>query len=118
MWLFIFIVGSIIVSFIINGDFLTRINNEITSQKLDLNKKQEPIKEFPELKEETKQNIKEIEITRLRCESMKQLANEEGYNLDYWLSESCRKFCEYDNENYRYLKYDCKTGNLNCYCLT
>ena len=123
-WLFIFIVGSLVVSFIIDPSSFNQVKSRITNL-------------LPDTKVETPKEIKintnNINIDNLNikkfsnpyiptCSSIDLQSSHEGYDESEVKKASCSEMCKTQSYisnpqvTYSYYSYKCINDELICYC--
>jgi hypothetical protein len=111
-WLFIFIVGSLIVSFIIQPDSFDEFKNSVGNviSNVFSDKQTEKL---------NYSNYVKVNITTAfgmgSCSVIESLAEQEGMSGETNKKRLCTYYCGENNMEYGF--YECKLDKFTCYCL-
>ena len=123
-WLFIFIVGGLIVSFLISPNSLDSfkenarsIAGKVTDSSENIKQsvtKTATLKDNLEI-EEQKDNFKEIDlIYRTSCSVIETASRAQGLNIEQVKENQCIFWCGQEKMDYHH--FGCITDTLHCFC--
>lgn len=110
IWLVIFVVGSLIVNFIIYPNTFIQFQNNIVNSfsKMDINSNDVNLSKYTRVDNAYLPSCKEIEIESQR----------EGLKINDVREIYCEQMCKYSNlpSGQKYVENRCESGQLVCYC--
>ena len=112
LWLFIFILGSLVVNFIIEPSSFHKVKNNIINLANTIPKEGNSLMDYSEL----------VKLQpNLYCSDIKYLASESGQNIKQFMERGCKYLCDYAEKydkstNGTYATSTCEDGKLICYC--
>lgn len=104
-WLFIFIVGSLVVSFIISPSSMSVVGDKVSE-----------VKSFFQLQKEDV-NYTEVNVPKdfLSCSLIEMMAESNRMSKKGSKENTCKIYCGQENLNYG--KFECDRDQLTCYCI-
>ena len=104
-WLFIFVVGSLIVNFIVAPSSMSIVGDKVSE-----------VKNFFQLQKEDV-NYTEINVRKdiLSCSTMDMAAQSVGRSPRNSKKNICTHYC--GQEDFNYWKFKCDRDQLTCYCI-
>jgi len=123
-WLFIFVIGSLIISFIIDpssfSQVKSRIINLLPDKEVEVPQKVQTNTNYQDIK---KLNIKEFSNPLLpTCSAIELQSNHEGYDESEVKKVTCSQMCHTQGYvsspqvKYSYYSNECINDELICYC--